>query len=136
MFLGPESQRTAPDIYFEGPGRQRMALDVYFEGPGRRKMAPDVYFEGPGRQRIALDSYFEVTFVFVFYRSRTLKVKESENEFQTPISKIKEAKNLDSHTKVFPYKDKRSQKLGLPYEGFPIQRQGNPKTNSGIPYRR
>ncbi|UZO05957.1 uncharacterized protein OCT59_026294 [Rhizophagus irregularis] len=62
------------------------------------------------------------------------KAKESENEFWTSISKIKEAENLDSHTKVFPYEGSR--KLGLPYESFPIQRQGNPKMNSELPYRR
>ncbi|UZO19978.1 uncharacterized protein OCT59_011240 [Rhizophagus irregularis] len=62
----------------------------------------------------------------LFQRSRTLKAKESKNEFWTPISKIKKAENLDFHTKIkleLPYKEHDS--LNAPeqnFEGFDTPR--------------
>ncbi|CAB4402554.1 unnamed protein product [Rhizophagus irregularis] len=62
--------------------------------PYRRKpkQVPDFHIKGKGIRNK--------------FQTSISKARESETEFWTPISKIKEAKNSDSHTKVFPYEGK------------------------------
>ncbi|PKB94698.1 hypothetical protein RhiirA5_438215 [Rhizophagus irregularis] len=86
-------------------------------------------WDGIGDSPIPFNMGGKYSFERLFQRQRNLKQIpdshiEAENEFWTPISKIKEAENLDSHIKVFPYEGKGIQKriLDSHIEGFGIPR--------------
>ncbi|GBC53870.2 hypothetical protein GLOIN_2v1780677 [Rhizophagus irregularis DAOM 181602=DAOM 197198] len=163
-FEGPGRQRTAPDVYFEGKvlgAKERLwtFISKVQNAEGMFQTHLKVLFEGKTFKLFLLinlltkRSVYNVSFLFFQVKkaetSSGLLYRRQRNLKQVPDSHIegKEIRNrvLDSYIegkgirKRVPdshIEDKGSRKLGLPYEGFPIRRQENPKTNSGLPYRR